>query len=284
MSLTAERLVGYLRAEFAKSGRLRIWLFFGQLAVALPGAISVIVPDDHKITLYVLAIVGVALLVTWWVLNDRYVRARSAAQGARRASVLLGGLGQALSLSETQSLRKRFTVKESEAEKAEKADYYATKLPPGAPRLAEMLEESALYTEELQRISAKVMLVVLGFFILVFVGLTLAVTPFVDRDSFYVAMRVFLAMLVFAMSADVLGAYRLHRQAAEEVNDIRNRLMVADGAGYPFQDVLLIFTDYNTAVESAPESAPFAYTLCADDLNRRWDTYQDDRKHAREKR
>ena len=94
MSLTAERLVGYLRAEFAKSGRLRVWLFFVQLAVALPGAISVVIPDDHKIALYVLAIVGVALLITWWLLNDRYVRARSAAQGARRASVLLGGLGQ----------------------------------------------------------------------------------------------------------------------------------------------------------------------------------------------
>ena len=284
MSLTAEKLVGYLRAEYAKSGRLRVWLFFVQLAVALPGAISVIVPDDHKITLYALAIVGVALLVAWWVLNDRYVRARSAAQGARRASVLIGGLGQGLSVSEIQSLRKRFTVKETEAEKGEKADYYATKLPPGAPRLAEMLEEFALYTEALQRISAKAMLVVLGFFILVFVGLTLAVTPFVDRDSFYVAMRVFLAMLVFAMSADVLGAYRLHRQAAEEVKDIRGRLMVADRAGYPFQDVLLLFTDYNTAVESAPESVPFAYTLCAGELNKQWDTYQDDRRHARAKR
>jgi hypothetical protein len=76
VSLTAEKLVGYMLAEFEKSGRLRIALFFVQLAVALPGAISVVVPDDHKVALY---IVGVALLIAWWVLNDRYVRARSRA-------------------------------------------------------------------------------------------------------------------------------------------------------------------------------------------------------------
>jgi hypothetical protein len=284
MSLSAEELVGYLRAEFAKSGRLRVWLFFIQLAVALPGAISVIVPDDHKVTLYILALVGIALLIAWWVLNDKYVRARSAAQGARRASVLIGGLGQGLSVSEIQSLRNRFTVTDGQARDCEQADYYATKLPPGPARLAEMLEESAAYTEELQRISAKAMLLVLGFFILVFIGLTLAVTPFVERDTFYIAMRVFLAMLVFAMSADVLGAYRLHRQAAEEVKDIRNRLMIADKAGYPLPDVLLTFTDYNTAVESAPESVPFAYALYREELNKRWATYQDDRKRARAKR
>jgi hypothetical protein len=65
MSLTAGNLVGYLRSEFAKSGKLRVWLFFIQLAVALPGAISVIVPDDHKVALYVLALAGVALLIAW---------------------------------------------------------------------------------------------------------------------------------------------------------------------------------------------------------------------------
>jgi hypothetical protein len=147
-----------------------------------------------------------------------------------------------------------------------------------------MLEESAVYTEELQRISARVMLGVLAFFVMVFLAITLAVTPFVERDTFYVAMRVFLAMLVFAMSADVLGAYRLHRQAAEEVKDIRNRLMIADRAGYPLPDVLLAFTDYNAAVENAPESVPFAYALCAEELNKRWRTYQADRKKARASR
>jgi hypothetical protein len=91
LSLTSGNLVGYLRAEFKKAGRLRVALFFVQFAVAVPGAISILIPDDEKLTLYVLAIVGGRLLGLWWVVNGRYIRARSAAQAARRAAVLLCG-------------------------------------------------------------------------------------------------------------------------------------------------------------------------------------------------
>jgi hypothetical protein len=60
--------------------------------------------------------------------------------------------------------------------------------------------------------------------------------------------------------------------------------MMADRAGYPVADVLLAFTDYNAAVESAPESVPFAYPWHAKDLNVRWATYQADREKARKSR
>ena len=91
MSLTSADLVGYQRAEFAKSARLRNWMFVMQLAVAVPGAVSVVVPDDAKVTLYVLAIVGAALLGIWWILSGFYELASSAAQAARRGALLLGG-------------------------------------------------------------------------------------------------------------------------------------------------------------------------------------------------
>ncbi len=168
MSLSSENLVGYLRAEFGKSGKLRVWLFFVQLAAGLPAAISVVIPDHERVVLYVLAIVGVVLLVAWWVLNEFYVSARSAAQAARRGAMLLGGLNQPLSATEIQSLRGRFTVTSEQARKCEKSDYYATNEPPGPARLAEMLEESALYSEHLQRISANVMLGLVVLFALPF--------------------------------------------------------------------------------------------------------------------
>ncbi len=166
MSLTSANLVGYLRAEFAKASRLRVWLFIVQLAVAVPAAVSVVIPDDSKVTLYILAIVGAALLLVWWLLNSLYVAAQSAAQAARRGTLLLGGLNQPLSASEIQSLRERFTVSAEEAAKCENSDYYATKLPPGPGRLAEMIEESALYSEHLQRISARAMLFVMMVFVM----------------------------------------------------------------------------------------------------------------------
>lgn len=284
MSLTPENLVGYLRAEFAKAARLRLALFVFQLAAALPGAIAVVVPHSDGVTLYILAIVGVVLIVIWWVLKNLYASAQSAAQAARRGALLLGGLNQPLSPSEVQSLRERFTVTAEQARQCEMADYYTTRVSPGPARLAEMLEESALYSEHLQRISANVMLVLLVIFTLVFLGTALGSLPYVERGTGLVIVRVILAIMVFVLSADVLGAYRDHRTAEKEIKSIRQRLMTADRAGYPLSDVLLAFVDYNAAVQSAPESVPFVYKWFRKDLNQRWEVYQSDRAAARESR
>jgi len=53
----------YLRAEFEKAARLRMWLFVLQLAVALPGALAVVIPDQYGGALYWLVIAGFVLLV-----------------------------------------------------------------------------------------------------------------------------------------------------------------------------------------------------------------------------
>ena len=66
--------------------------------------------------------------------------------------------------------------------------------------------------------------------------------------------------------------------------DVRQRLMIADAAGYPTADVLLAFSDYSSAIESAPESVPYAYAMRADHLNERWADYQRDRYERRAKR
>jgi hypothetical protein len=107
------------------------------------------------------------------------------------------------------------------------------------------------------------------------------VTPYVGRDTYQAIVRIFLALLVFGMSADVVGAFRAHRYAAREIRDIRQRLIAADAAGYPVADVLLAFTDYNAAVENAPESVPKAYACCSQYLNERWADYQRDRDERR---
>ena len=218
MSLASANLVGYLRAEFEKASRFRVWLFVIQLAVAVPAALSVVFPDDDKVALYWLAIFGAALLVAWWFLKRIYTRVRSAGQAALRGALLLGGLDEPLSASEVQSLRERFTVTEEQAQACEKDDYYATKLQPGAARLAEMLEELALYSEHLQRASANIMLLILLFFGLCFLIIALAITPFVEHDTTYLIVRAFLATLVFVMSADVLGAYHEHKMASEKIS------------------------------------------------------------------
>ncbi|MCF4125973.1 hypothetical protein [Methylobacterium sp. SyP6R] len=279
MSLTPGSLVGYLRAEFAKAANRRVWLFFVQLAIALPAAISVVVVDAFWT--YVLAIVGVALLIVWWALNTSYMAARNAAHAARRAALLSGGVVNKYSPSEILSLKSRLTVSEATAKKYEKSDYYATKEPVGPRRLGEMLEESAFYSADLQRASANAMLVIIGIFALIAASAALSALPFADRDNLLLVVRIGLSVLVFVMSSDVLGAYIAHKGAARSIEEIRARLIAADRSGYPQADVLLAMVDYNSAVESAPESIPFAYRFSEKDLNQKWSEYQRDREAAR---
>jgi hypothetical protein len=284
MSLTSPKLVGYMTAEFARAAHLRKWLFALQVAAALPAAISVVVPDTEKVLIYALAVIGGVLLAASCVVNKFYVSARSAANAARRAALLLGGLNQPLSTSEIQSLRARFTVNAAQAKKCEDPDYYATQEQPGPARLAEMIEESAIYTEDLQRVSAYAMLALLLVFGALALTVAIASTPYITRDTAFVVVRIFLAMLVFILSSDVLGAFQSHLDASNQIKDIRQRLMTADRGGYPMPDVLLAMTDYNTAVENSPEVVPIAYKLRRKQLDERWKQYQADRAADRASR
>ncbi|MCK1702601.1 hypothetical protein IVA86_14460 [Bradyrhizobium sp. 146] len=281
MSLTSNNLIGYMRAEFSKAALLRKWLFGLQLAAALPAAISIVVPDTEKLLIYALAVAGGILLAAWCTVNYFYVSARSAANAARRGALLLGGLDQPLSTSEIQSLRRRFTVGSEQAKQFEDPTYYATKQAPGPARLAEMVEESAVYSEALHGISAHAMLGLLLLFSLIAVGVSLASTPYITPDTAFVMVRIFLAALVFILSSDVLGAFMAHRAAANDIKEILHRLMTADRAGYPLPDVLLAMTDYNAAIEGAPEIVPFAYKVQRTRLDDRWKDYQSDRENDR---
>ncbi len=278
MALAASDLVGYLRAEFAKASKLRICQFLAQIGIAIPAALAVVVTDD--VGSYELAIAGAVLVVGWWVANIIYTSTRNAAHTARRAALLLDGLNKPLSAAAILSLQDRMSVSKQTAAKYVKSDYYASKLTPGPLRLAELIEESAFYSAPLQRASAKAMLAVIVVFAVVAAGLVLSKIPFVEHNTTLLLIRLILAAFVFAMSADVVGAYLAHKDAARRIEEVRARLMGFSDANFE-ADVLVAMSDYNAAVESAPESVPFAYKFMETDLNEKWAEYRQNREAAR---
>ena len=268
-------MTAYQRAEFSKSARLRVWLFMVQLLAAAPGALSVIVTDPDA--QYYLAVAATSLIAIWWMLSMAYERARSAAQAARRASLLLGLFPGGITANESKELRQRFTVTEERARSFIAPGYYASKEAPSAKRLCEMLEESAYFTADLQRFSAQIMLALFGAFVLVAGVLAISIGIDLDRSASMNFVRVTLAASIFLMSSDVLGATLKHRAAAREVEAIRRRLAILAARGTPLTDILLVMTDYNAAVESAPESVPFAFKCREGVLNQRWAEYVKDK-------
>lgn len=279
MAIAATDLVGYLRAEFAKASKLRLRLLLVQLLAAIPGALGVVIQDDK--TLYYLAVAGAGLLAYWWLVRAKYQRVRAAAHTARRASLILGGLGGTLSPDEHQRLRQLFTVDENEARFRIVPNYYASDLPPSPARLGEMLEESAFYSRDIHRISATIMGGVFVFFVAMAAMIAMVTIPYADRVTALTAARVFLASSVFLLSSDVLGAAREHRAAADGAEDVRARMSAAYAKGFPQNDVLLAMVDYNSAMEGAPEAVPGVYRGNEARLNQRWAEYKRDRAAAR---
>lgn len=276
--MTPTLLVGYLRAEFEKAARRRVALFVLQFLAALPGAVAVLVPDTRSDILYGLAIGSAVLLTIWWIVARRCWAARSAAQAARRAALIMGGLGYELSPGEAQGLRDRFTVTREQAKKHEDPEYYATELAAGSARLGEMLEESAFYSERLHRTSANVLFWMMAGFAALALAVALGSIPYVDRGGLLTLVRVTLALVVFILSAEVIGGYLAHARAAREIGEIRSRLRAVERGGYPEADVLLNMADYNAAVEGAPEVVPFVYQRCKPRLDEDWRMHLADRR------
>lgn len=279
MALTSARLVGYLRAEYEKAAKFRILLFFTQLAMSIPIAVSVLI--TNAIWTYVLAVSSSMLLLVWWAFNSQYQSVRNAAETARRAALLSNALPEQISPSEILSLKGRLTITEARAAVYEKADYYASKLPIGPARLGEILEESTYYSKHLHKFSASVMSYMVLTYAVIFITAALCSVPFLSQSALLEAARVYLSVLIFILSADVFGAYLSHRSTARALEEIAHRLVASDRSGYPIADVMLAMVDYNSAIESAPESVPFAYRFLESRLNQGWSEYQIDRERYR---
>ncbi len=272
MNQALVELIGYQRAEFARAAALRMWMIAAQVAVVVPAIASVFVDDPHCVLL--LAATGVLALLVWLYFERRYSERRRASGRARRATLIMGGLGQPISGVELLSIRELISVSEADAKPFQDPDYFSSKAVPGRMRLGEMLQESAFWTSRMQRESARVMwaafllsIIVAAFAFTVVVSLA---TEPVDNQ----VARVVLAIVTLLMSTDILGSAVAHSEAASLTDRIVSRLADAEGRAYPEADVLLILSDYNAVVESTPIAVPGLYRLHQARLNRLFVEFQ----------
>lgn len=263
-------LLTHQRAELGRAEWFRGWSLALQFLVALLAAASVF--SDDGAHLLALAGVGVLVLAVWLVCDTYYRRHRSAGDQARRLLLILHGFGE--EVAELGVIQSGFTASVAKLGAVPIGDYFATVVPAGAGRVAEMIDESAFFTADTQRRSGELMLLIL-FFALVAVGLAwFAFAPQVDGSVRVITARVLLAFAVFLLSSDVLGAAFAHLRAAASMDAIRYRLSAARARAYPQGDVLQAMADYNAAVEGAPLPLPGVYQRRQDDLNRGWADYK----------
>ena len=271
MILNAEILVGYLRAEYAASGKWRIASFLVGLVVTLP-AVASIVTTEAK-TLYYLAAANFLLLISWILINYQYIRKQNAAHVARRSALIVNGLGEELSAGEKRRLLEKFTVSMEKAQCSLKSDYYTTEAEPGPMKLLECLEESAFYSSKLHKLSANAWIGIVAIYALTFTALAIFLIPTATTDLLMMSVRIFFAATVFILSADVFGSLLSHWRCAVETSDVLNRIEIAKKGDVRTADALLILEDYTSAIQSAPEIIPFIYKFSETNLNNLWKSY-----------
>jgi hypothetical protein len=263
-----QELVGYQRAEFDHAGRLFRRKFAAQVLLAVVGATSTFISNEKP--LFWVAMICLVIALIWLLIELNYRNTRANAERARRATLIMGGLGAAISKSELHYIQESMGSTPEEARANEDPDYFSSQKPPGPQRLTDMLEESAYWTVNLQRDSGKVMFVL--FFLVLAAALfsfslLISETPNKELLTFW---RVVCSILIFCVSSDMFGQVRAYQDTVKTLDRLLLRIEIAKKSRYPQADVLLILSDYNAVVENTPLTLPLLYRIKKVRLKSNW--------------
>lgn len=266
-------LLTHQRAESNKAEHLQMWMMFAQFSIAMTAAISVY-SNDNKY-LFVAAIVGFVFMLLWLFFSQGQQQHRSAGDQARRAVLLISGLGVEPSAGQKLRINDGFNVPIFSKILRREEDHFASREVPGYKRLSEMIEESSYWIRDLQRTSAKVMTTILLILAaVVFIAGGAAITSF-ESDNLISISRAMIAIMVFVVSSDSLGLLLAYRSSAVSIDEIFKRVESAAARGYLKSDILLLMSDYNAAIERAPTALPWVYKFRQRGLGLRWQAYME---------
>ena len=267
-SISIVQLVGLQRAEFAKAARLQKWILRIQRGIAALAAIGVLF--EAPLLTYVFAIAALCLGGVWAVVGWQFRASRAQAERARRATLLMQGLDERISDGELRKLKLDFTVTVEQGQGCEDPDYYAAEAAPGLARLSEMLEETSFWSCHLLSASARrSWFACMGFVAVGVILFMLAVLVF-EGDRLQGAARLLCVLLTFVVSTEVVGAALSYSGASQALATILPRIEAVRASGNREVDLLMILSDYNSAVEGAPMFWPGLYAKERDRLNRLW--------------
>jgi hypothetical protein len=266
--LTHGQLIGRQRAEFDRAAKLQLRIFKIQVAITVVGAGAVFL--DSQNYSYVLALIALLLAAGWAYVAWQYRGSRGQAERARRATLLMEGLGQEISQSELRALWCDFSAGSAEAASLEDAHYYDAREKVGPPRLLEMLEETSFWSCRLMKGSARRMW--FAFTVSTTIGLLLFMTSVmvIDGRGLQDAARLLCVLLTMTISAEVIGAALSYESASAELGKMGARIEVVRASGHPMADMLMLLCDYNSIVEGAPLFWPGLYAKESEHLNALW--------------
>jgi len=258
-------LIGFSREAFDTAQSSQKWSSRLQWLLAAIAGAAVLLPGQELVMAAAgLSFVGAAA-ITW--LGFRQQEFRRYGERVRRATLLAKGLGHKLSAHEYRSIETTFDGDREQAAAKADANYYASSLPPGEDQLIENLYESAFWSADLYRHSARpawVRFCVLAIAVLLVIATTL---PFLSGDLSVIVSRIVLVVMTVLVSREVFGDAVAYSTAYREVGLIMERLETKTDKT---ADLMLVLGDYNSAVEMTPMPESGVYQRRREKIARAW--------------
>ena len=264
-----DELIGYQRAEFDLADRYRIAKAIAQTAAILLGMAASVVEKEPL--LYWLAAACFLTAAVWAILSWASSNIRTNAEAARRATLVMTGLGTKLSNHELSAVREACWSSERRAAAKSESGYFASTAGPGPFRLAENIMESAFWTKDTLKWSGHIKLVLLVVLALGAVATVAVHVRSDDPSTLSVIMKAAFVFFAGLISAEGVSAIYDYYSASLRLGSIMERLETAKAAGLHDPDLANIFSEYNSTVESAPMPLPWIYRLRKSKISAAWE-------------
>ncbi len=257
-------LVGLQRFEFAQAAALDKKQLILQGVIASLAVVCQFLPGNYAAAGGVLIFL---VVIAAFFLIYRCKQRRAIAEKARRATLLVGGLGLVLAHNDEHWFRNKSSLEPDELAKWNDPNFFNTTQEPGERRLIEMLRECALFSSHSFQASAnKILFLLAGSFLTMLLCLLLG---YKLQD---VPTRVFTSLASSLIFFELLMRYLQYGEAVSDTDSIVQRLALIQEAGYPKDGFLLVLGDYNSIVEGAPLMFPGIYDTNQDKLNKDYDS------------
>ncbi len=258
------------RASIENAKNLYRGRLVAHLVTLAIGGAGIFTPDSWALPLGLLALVSEAVA---WILNYYGEESHTLGRKGLRRAILMDSFGTSDATLDIVNFKRMFgSSTTAKAEQMDLSRYYTSTLDKGIERFRENLQESAFWTAHLFKKAFVRSLLRFLFFFLVSFAIVLATAPYLTGQSVSMFFRVIVLFLSFVPASEELRNMLAWWAASHDAATVRDRLEGADLDAK--EQLLMIFGDYVSAVESAAPIPTAVHKKDHERLNKLWEEFK----------
>lgn len=263
--------LSYIRDHLYYKSEKLWWLTFSMaLGIQIFSLIAIWI--NHTVLLSIVGLIALTIPIAIAWIREQAGGISGKADKCRRLILYSDGLGEPISKEDLAILR-TWAIGDRTRKPSFIPPYYASMLPPGPNRLADIMTESAFFTEYLADKVVTRLSIVLGLSaIIVIVMLYASATIFTDQKSITNIMapiaKSAASVIALLISGDIaLLDKKYHALRGAACNAVSRCARMRNDSGATVQEVLQAVEDYNVILAKSPPIPRYMYEKYKQELN-----------------